>query len=73
MSSVDSAATELRKIGNVLAVLLVRDMSGPERVVTLSICGFSNKECAALLGMTEGSVRAALSRQRRRSDSDTDN
>jgi DNA-directed RNA polymerase specialized sigma24 family protein len=61
-----SSAEELRKIGNVLALLLVRDMSGPQKILTLNICGFSNREVATILGVNEGSVRTALSRQRKR-------
>jgi DNA-directed RNA polymerase specialized sigma24 family protein len=61
-----SSAEELRKIGNVLALLLVRDMKGPEKVLTLNICGFSNKQAATVLGVTESYVRQALSRQRKR-------
>lgn len=61
-----SSAAELHKIGNLLALLLVREMKGPEKVLTLNICGFSNKEAATVLGVTESYVRTALSRQRKR-------
>ena len=59
-------ADELRKIGNLLALMLIREMSGPEKVKTLNTCGFSNKEAAGILGVTEGYIRTTLSRQRKR-------
>jgi hypothetical protein len=60
-----SSAEELRKIGNVLALMLVRDMPSSQKAATLSICGFSNRESAIILDTTEGSIRASLSRNRK--------
>lgn len=65
MESSDTAAG-LTKIANLLALLLIRDMSKSVAAVTLSSAGFSTKEVAGLLGTSEGSVRALASQVRRR-------
>jgi DNA-directed RNA polymerase specialized sigma24 family protein len=54
-------ATELRKIANLLALRQVADMKKGEAAFALNLSGFSNKEIAALLGTSEGSVRGLIS------------
>jgi DNA-binding NarL/FixJ family response regulator len=56
----------LAKIANVLGLLLTRDMNRSSAVTTLSACGFGTREIAALIGSTEGSVRAMLSQSRKK-------
>ena len=60
MSS-EAVAVELRKIANLLAFRETKDLNKGERARILSTAGFSNKEIAALIGTTEGSIRALLS------------
>ena len=62
----DVPTTDFRKIANVLALLLVKDMNKGGAAQVLRRCGFSNKETAALTGTTEGSIRGFLSHQRKR-------
>jgi DNA-directed RNA polymerase specialized sigma24 family protein len=54
-------ATELRKIANLLALQQVRDLKKGEATTLLNLSGFSNKEIAAILDTSEGSVRGLLS------------
>lgn len=61
MSEQGDIATELRKIANLLALRQVADMKKGEAAFALALSGFSNKEIAALIGTSEGSVRGLLS------------
>lgn len=66
MANDNGADDALQRIASLLALQLVKEESGPERVRILTTCGFSNRETATLLGFTESYVRSALSRQRKR-------
>jgi DNA-directed RNA polymerase specialized sigma24 family protein len=66
MTEQESIAAELRKIANLLAVREVRNLKKGEGALILSLSGFSNKEIAALIGTSEGSVRGLLSAARKR-------
>lgn len=66
MSAQDPVAAELRKIANLLAIREVRDLKKGEAALILSLSGFSNKDIAALIGTSEGSVRGLLSIARKR-------
>lgn len=57
---------EVRKVANLLALYLTREMSSTQKILALSICGFGNREIAQLLGLAEPTVRSTLSRQRKR-------
>lgn len=59
-------AAELRKIASLLAFRETKDLNKGDRARILSTAGFSNKEIAALIGTTEGSIRALLSQARKR-------
>jgi hypothetical protein len=61
MTEEASVSTELRKIANLLALREIADMKKGEAARILNLSGFSNKEVAALLGTSEGSVRGLLS------------
>lgn len=61
-------ATEFRKVANLMALRAVDGKSKSEAAVILSLSGFSTKDIAGLTGTTEGSVRAALSQQRKRAE-----
>lgn len=61
---------DLAKIANVLALLLTKDQSKSATAATLSACGFSNREIAALTGSSEGSVRAMISQGRKKQGGD---
>jgi DNA-directed RNA polymerase specialized sigma24 family protein len=65
-------AAELRKIGNLIALDRLRGLSMAEQATLLSLAGYSNAEIASLTGSTEGSVRATLSRVRRRGPAATE-
>jgi len=62
--------TDLNKIANLLALLLTKDQPKGATALTLSACGFSNREIASLTGSPEGSVRAVLSKGRRKQSDD---
>jgi DNA-directed RNA polymerase specialized sigma24 family protein len=66
MSEPAELAVELRKIANLLALQQVRELSKGRAALILSLAGFSNREVAALIGTSEGSVRGLLSMARRR-------
>ena len=68
MSEQESIANELRKIANLLAIRQVGDLKKGEAALILSLSGFSNKEIAALIGTSEGSVRGLLSIARRKGE-----
>ena len=61
MTEQGEVAAELRKIANLLALQQVRDLKKGEAAMLLNLSGFSNKEVAAILGTSEGSVRGLLS------------
>ena len=61
MTEQGDIASELRKIANLLALRQVTDLKKGDAAMVLSLSGFSNKEIAALLGTSEGSVRGLLS------------
>jgi DNA-directed RNA polymerase specialized sigma24 family protein len=54
-------AVELRKIANLLALRQVADLKKGDAAMILNLATFSNKEIAALIGTSEGSVRGLLS------------
>ena len=62
----DAVATELRKIANLLALQQLKNLTKTDSVRVLAAVGFSTREMAALLGTTEGSIRALLSLGRKR-------
>jgi hypothetical protein len=66
MTEQESIAAELKKIANLLAIREVHDMKKGEAALVLNLCGFSNREIAALIGTSEGSVRGLLSLARKR-------
>lgn len=70
MSEQEAVATELRKIANLLALGQVAKLTKGEQARVLGICGFSTKEIAALIGTTEGSIRALQSQARKRASED---
>ena len=57
-------ANQLRRANNLLALLLVKGESQPEKIRVLSAAGYSNTEIADLLGVTANVVNVALYRQR---------
>jgi DNA-directed RNA polymerase specialized sigma24 family protein len=61
MTEQESIATELRKIANLLAVRQVADLKKGDAAMLLHLSGFSNRDIAALLGTSEGSVRGLIS------------
>jgi DNA-directed RNA polymerase specialized sigma24 family protein len=64
---VDDAASELRKIANLMAVRQIDGLNKGDQARLLSAAGFSNGEIAALTGMSEGSIRAHISQGKKRS------
>jgi hypothetical protein len=62
---IPSPATAVDKIANLLALLLVKDSSSYEAIVTLTRAGFSNMELCLLLGTTSVNVRQANFQARR--------
>ena len=58
----------LGKIANVLALILTKDQSKGSAAATLNSCGFTNREIAALMGSSEGSVRSLISQARKKQD-----
>jgi hypothetical protein len=61
VSEQDPVAGELRKIANLLALRQVADLKKGDAAMILSLATFSNKEIAALIGTSEGSIRGLLS------------
>lgn len=57
---------ELRKISRLLALQQIQKLAKGEQARVLSAAGFSNKDIAALIDTSEGSVRAMLSQGRRK-------
>lgn len=54
------------KVANLLALLIVKDMTKSAASSVLSAAGFTNKEIAALLGTTEDSVRSYVNTAKRK-------
>lgn len=59
-------AAQMERITCLLALLLVKGESQPEKVRTLAAVGFQNTEIARLLGVTPNAVSVALHRIRRK-------
>jgi len=64
IDSLDGKSQSLKKLTKLLALLVVKGESQPEKVKLLSGAGFSNTEIASLLGVTSNSVNVALHRLR---------
>jgi len=73
MSEQSDVAAELRKVANLLALRHVADMKKGEAAMALNLSGFSNREIAALLGTSEGSVRGLLSIGRKGRNAESSN
>lgn len=71
MSEQDSVGSELSKLVRLFALQQVKDLKKGEASQLLSLAGFSNREIAALLGTSEGSVRGFLSVARKRTNDET--
>ena len=54
------------RITGLLALLLVKGESQPEKIRTLAAVGFQNTEIARLLGVTPNAVNLALHRIRKK-------
>lgn len=57
---------QLRRVANLLALLLVKGESQPEKIRVLSSVGYTNAEIADLLGVTPNAVKVSLYQQRKR-------
>jgi DNA-directed RNA polymerase specialized sigma24 family protein len=64
----DPMLSELKKIANLLAQRELAAGTKGQAAAVLARCGFSNREIAALIETSEGSVRALLSQGRKRVD-----
>jgi len=62
-------AESLRRIANLLALHLVKDMPKTDQAVALTLCGFTSKEIALLIGTSDNAVRALVSQRKRGSAS----
>jgi DNA-binding CsgD family transcriptional regulator len=58
--------TDLQRLTNLVALLLVKGESQTEKIRTLATAGYSNTEIASLLGTTANSVNVALHRLRKK-------
>lgn len=59
-----SIGTDIRRLTNVAALLLVKGESQPEKIRALAAAGYSNTEIATLLGITANAVAITLHRLR---------
>lgn len=57
----NAIAQELRKVANLLALRQVGGLNKGDQARLLKAAGFSNADIAALVGISEGSVRAHIS------------
>jgi DNA-directed RNA polymerase specialized sigma24 family protein len=57
-------ANELHRTSRLLALLLVKGESQPEKIRALNSAGFQNSEIADLLGVPANTVNVTLFRQR---------
>lgn len=62
MSGVDTS--QLEKLTRLLALLVIKGESQPEKIKMLAGAGFTNIEIAELLGVTGNAVNVALHRLR---------
>ncbi len=62
----DAVARELRKVANLLAVRQLEGLNKGDQDRLLNSAGYSNPEIAALVGISEGSVRAHVSAGKKR-------
>lgn len=62
----EGLARELRKVANLLAIRQLEGLNKGDQARLLNAAGFANAEIAALIGMSEGSVRAHVSQGKKR-------
>lgn len=62
----DDVARELRKVANLLALRQLDGLNKGDQARLLNAAGYSNREIAALVGISEGSVRAHVSAGKKR-------
>jgi len=62
----DAVARELRKIANLVGLAQVEGLNKGEQARRLNAAGFTNPDIAALIGISEGSVRAHVSQGKKR-------
>lgn len=68
-----AARSPEERIANLLALQVTREMDQQDKISTMSVAGFSNADIAHLVGTSEATVRATLSRVRGRSRSSRGN
>lgn len=56
------------KVANLLALLVVKDMTKTSAIGVLVSAGFSNREIAGLLNTTEATVRATMSAAKKKAE-----
>jgi len=59
------AGSDLTRLTNLVALLLVKGEPQSEQIRTLAAAGYGNSEIAGLLGLTPNAVNVALHRLRR--------
>jgi DNA-directed RNA polymerase specialized sigma24 family protein len=62
----DAVVRELRKVANLLALRQTEGLNKGEQARLLNAAGYSYPEIAALVGISEGSVRAHVSAGKKR-------
>jgi DNA-binding NarL/FixJ family response regulator len=62
----DAVSDQLRRVANLLALRQIEGKGKGEQALILNAAGFRNADIAALIGISESSVRAHLSARRRR-------
>jgi DNA-binding CsgD family transcriptional regulator len=66
MEGVNQQPDELRRLSNLVALLLVKGESQTEKIRTLAAAGYPPNEIASLLGTTANSVSVTLHKLRRK-------
>ena len=61
----DDIASELRRIGRLLTLLVTKDLSQKDKIALLSTAGLQPKEIAELIGTTPNTVSVTLAQIRK--------
>ena len=62
--SLNEMVEQLRRIGNLLSLLITRDKTQAEQIRLLNAAGYPTSEIATLLGTTRNTVSVTLSQQK---------